>query len=265
MIEKIVSGGQTGADQAALDVALELDMPHGGWIEKGRKTENGILPEKYKLKEMATSDYYKPAEQTVVDSDGILIISHGKLKNGSAITLKLAKKHHRPWLHIDLNAMNAFKATKTVNSWIVQYNVKVLNVAGPQASKDPDIYKATKKILRSVIAFGIITTDMADSSQAAHRLPRTVEEAVDQLISEWPLKGKLKIASRKKEDLVYLHLSLGEYIRSRFELRSGNKELMKSCCSVSGKREIHEDEASELIMKEFWKKLQETHVLRVVK
>ena len=214
---------------------------------------------------MPASGYYKPAEQTVLDSDGILIISHGKLKNGSALTLKLAKKHHRPWLHIDLNGMNAFEAAKTANSWIVQYNIKILNVAGPQASKDPNIYKATQKILKGVIALGIITTDIPDSSQAVHQLPRTVEEAVDQLMSELPLKGKIKIASRKKEDLVYLHLSLGEYIRSKFELRSGNKELMESCCSVSGKREIHEDEASELIIKEFWKKLQETHVMRVVK
>jgi hypothetical protein len=265
MIERILSSGQTGVDQAALDVALELDIPHGGWIEKGRKTENGILPERYKLKEMATSDHYKPVEQNIIGSDGILIISHGKLKNGSALTLKLAKKHHRPWLHIDLNEINAFEAAKTVNSWIVQYKIKILNVAGPQVSEDPNIYKATKKILRAVIALGIITTDMADSSQAVHQLPRTVDEAVDQLTSELPLKGKTKIASRKKEDLVYLHLSLGEYIRSKFELRSGNTELMESCCSLSGKREIHEDEASELIIKEFWKTLQETHVLRVVK
>ena len=265
MIEKIISGGQTGVDQAALDVALELDIPHGGWIEKGRKTENGILPERYKLKEMPASGYYKPAEQTVLDSDGILIISHGKLKSGSALILKLAKKHQRPWLHIDLNGMNAFEAAKTVNAWIVQHNIKILNVAGTQASKDPDIYKATKIILRAVIALGIIKTDMPDSSQSVHQLPRTVEEAVDQLMSELPLKGKTKIAGRKEEDLVYLHLSLGEYIRSEFELRSGNKELMESCCSFSGKREIHEDEASELIIKEFWKKLQETHILRVVK
>ena len=59
MIEKIISGGQTGADQAALDVAIKLDIPHGGWIQKGRKTEAEILPAKYKLKEMATTSYRK--------------------------------------------------------------------------------------------------------------------------------------------------------------------------------------------------------------
>jgi len=265
VIKKIVSGGQTGVDQAALDVAIELDIPHGGWIQKGRNTENGILPERYRLMEMPTAGDCKSAEQIVLDSDGILIISHGKLKNGSALTLNLAKKHQRPWLHIDLNEINAFEAAKTVNSWIFQHNIKILNVTGPQASKDPDIYQATKKILRGVIALAIIETDMPDSSQDEHQLPRTVEEAVDQLISELPLKGKTKIASRKEEDLVYLHLSLGEYIRSKFGLRSGNKELMESCCSVSGKKGLHEDEASDLIIKEFWKTLQETHVLRVVK
>jgi hypothetical protein len=265
VIKKIVSGGQTGADQAALDVAIELDIPHGGWIQKGRKTENGILSERYKLKEVPISGDTMPAEKIVLASDGILIISHGKLENGSALTRNLARKHQRPWLHIDLNEINAFEAAKTVTSWIDQHSIKILNVTGPLASKDPEIYQATKKILRTVIALAIIKTDMPDSSRDEHQLPRTVEEAVDQLISELPLKGKTKIASKKEEDLVYLHLSLGEYIRSNFGLRSGNKELLESCCSASGKKELNEDKASELIIREFWKKLQETHVLRVVK
>jgi predicted Rossmann-fold nucleotide-binding protein len=79
MIKKIISGGQTGADQAALDVAIELGIPHGGWIPKGRKTEAGRLPEKYHLKEMPTAEYRKRTEQNVIDSDGTLIISHGEL------------------------------------------------------------------------------------------------------------------------------------------------------------------------------------------
>ena len=79
MIKKIISGGQTGADQAALDVAIESGIPHGGWIPKGRKTENGRLPDKYQLKEMATSSYPKRTEQNIIDSHGTLIISNGKL------------------------------------------------------------------------------------------------------------------------------------------------------------------------------------------
>jgi len=96
VIDKIISGGQTGADRAALDAAIELDIPHGGWIPKGRKTEDGGLPEKYHLKEMPTGSYAARTEQNVIDSDGTLIVSHGKLNGGSALTRRLAKKHKRP-------------------------------------------------------------------------------------------------------------------------------------------------------------------------
>ena len=83
MIEKIISGGQTGADQAALDAAIKYNFPHGGWIPKGRKTEDGRLPDEYKLKEMSTDSYKERTEQNVIDSDGTVIISHGDLTGGS--------------------------------------------------------------------------------------------------------------------------------------------------------------------------------------
>ena len=92
MIKKIISGGQTGADRAALDVAIKFIIPHGGWIPKGRITEEGPLPDKYKLQEMSTSSYPVRTEQNVIDSDGTLIISHGELTGGSAYTRKMAMK-----------------------------------------------------------------------------------------------------------------------------------------------------------------------------
>jgi len=88
MLQKIISGGQTGADRAALDFAIGFDIPHGGWIPKGRKTEDGVLPDKYKLKEMPTASYPKRTEKNVLDSDGTLILSHGKLTGGSALTVR---------------------------------------------------------------------------------------------------------------------------------------------------------------------------------
>ena len=77
MIEKIMSGGQTGADRAALDFALKFFKPHGGWVPKGRLTEDGPLPEKYQLREMPTTSYPARTEQNVIDSDGTLIFFHG--------------------------------------------------------------------------------------------------------------------------------------------------------------------------------------------
>lgn len=79
MIIKIISGGQTGADQGALDAAIELDIPHGGWVPKGRKTEASPLPAKYRLQEMPTASYKARTERNVVDSDGTAILSRGRL------------------------------------------------------------------------------------------------------------------------------------------------------------------------------------------
>ena len=100
IITKIISGGQTGTDQAALDFAIKHNILHGCWIQKGRKTEAGFLPEKYQLQKMPTTSYPKRTEQNILDSDGTLIFSRGTLTGGSALTHKLAKQHNRPWLHV---------------------------------------------------------------------------------------------------------------------------------------------------------------------
>jgi len=91
MLTKIISGGQTGADRAALDITIEFGILHFGWIPKSKKTEDGVLPDKYKLKEMPTASYPKRTVQNVLDSDGTLILSHGKLTGGSALTEKCPK------------------------------------------------------------------------------------------------------------------------------------------------------------------------------
>jgi hypothetical protein len=150
-LERIVSGGQTGADQAALDVAIELGIPHGGWVPKGRKTERGPLPAKYRLKEMPTDSYPKRTEQNVIDSQGTLIISHGELKEGSEYTKRMAVKHGKPWIHIDANKHSIEAAVEMIRTWINGNDIELLNVAGPPASKDPKIYTATKRILKAVM------------------------------------------------------------------------------------------------------------------
>ena len=151
MISKIISGGQTGVDQAALDVAIALGIPHGGWIPKGRKTENGALPDKYRLKEMPTSSYAKRTEQNVIDSEGTLIISLGPLTGGSELTHKTAMLHDRPCLHIDLGTLNTPQAVKTIRSWIIRHGIGILNIAGPRANENPGIYDMAAKTLRGVL------------------------------------------------------------------------------------------------------------------
>ena len=104
MIQKIISGGQTGADRAALDFAIKHNIPHGGWIPKGRKAEDGTLSEQYQLQEMPTGSYPARTEKNILDSDGTLIVSHGRLTGGSARTKEFAEQHRKPWVHIDRKA-----------------------------------------------------------------------------------------------------------------------------------------------------------------
>jgi hypothetical protein len=151
MIKRIISGGQTGVDRAALDVAIKLGIPHGGWVPKGGRAENGKLSSKYQLTEMSTPSYPKRTEKNILDSDGTLIISHGRLAGGSALTRKLAKKHGRPWVHVDLDKGSLSDAAGIVRAWIEQNDIEILNVAGPRASKDPSIYNSTVKILQDAL------------------------------------------------------------------------------------------------------------------
>ena len=95
MIKKIISGGQTGADRAALDFALKLGIPHGGWIPKGRIAEDGPLPEIYRLQEMPTDSYEARTEQNVLDSDGTLIVARGKLTGGTDYTRQMTLKQKK--------------------------------------------------------------------------------------------------------------------------------------------------------------------------
>lgn len=148
MLKKIISGGQTGVDQAALDAAIWLGIEHGGWIPKGRLTEDGPLPEAYQLTEMPTDSYTERTEKNVIESDGTLIISHGAPTGGTDFTRKMALKHGKQMLHLDLHLhKNLINAASLVSSWLEMSNIEILNVAGPRASKDPKIFMKALSVL----------------------------------------------------------------------------------------------------------------------
>jgi len=148
MVTRIISGGQTGADQAGLDAAIALGIPHGGWIPKGRLTEAGPLPERYNLTEMTTEDYLKRTKQNVLDSDGTVIFSHGDLKGGSKRTADFATELCKPFLHIDLNSTLPSESGELLAAWIKSHDISVLNVAGSRASKDPGIYDRVRIVMQ---------------------------------------------------------------------------------------------------------------------
>ena len=147
MLEKFISGGQTGADVAGLDVAIKHGIPHGGAIPKGRLTENGVLSAKYNLQEMTTKSYPKRTEKNVLDSDGTVILTHGILTGGSLLTQKKAIQHKKPVIHLDMNEVTVEKAADLLRDFIENNGIGILNVAGSRASKDPDIYTKTSLVL----------------------------------------------------------------------------------------------------------------------
>jgi len=147
---RIISGGQTGADQAALDAAIALHIPHGGWIPKGRKTEAGPLSSHYQLKEHPSPRYRDRTERNILSADATLICSHGPLSGGSSLTQALAIRHDRPFLHIDFSYEPPHEAAHRVEHWLAQIGPAILNVAGPRASHDPHIYQAVFQLISAI-------------------------------------------------------------------------------------------------------------------
>jgi hypothetical protein len=187
----------------------------------------------------------------------------------------MAIKHDRPWLHIDLSQMAAFQAAIAINQWILQNEIEILNVAGPRASKDPTVYKEASNILESAYYLGLAETSMSGAGNLKNLLrsqagppasaPRTVEEAVNRLLSNMPLKDKTTVANMSPVELPNLHLTLGGYILNNFGLLSGNQELMKSCRAKAKTVFQHDEDAVDIIIDSLWEKLQQTHKLRIIK
>ena len=101
---------------------------------------------------MPTDSYPKRTEQNVIDSDGTQIICHGALTGGSEYTRKMADKHDKPWIHVDTSRISVEAAVEFVRAWINGSQIKVLNVAGPRASKEPKIYTAVSRLLKGLLA-----------------------------------------------------------------------------------------------------------------
>ena len=274
MILKIISGGQTGVDRAALDAAIKMDIEHGGWIPKGRLTEEGPLPESYAMKETTSTDYAERTAKNVEDSDATLIIAQGKLTGGTALTLRLAKEKGRPWLHIDLEQQAAFQAAITISKWIASEKIETLNVAGPRASKDPQIYSKARKLLETIFYLELVHYDPASAgieftanatAGDTTPMPTTVPEAAERLISDLALKDQVMLANMAEIELGNLSASLGAYILNRFELDGSNSHLLESCRWDVGNLDLPAAEAAAVILRAAWKGLQETHKLRVIK
>jgi hypothetical protein len=136
-IKRIISGGQTGADRAALDWALTLGIPHGGWCPAGRICEDGVIPERYRLRELPETDYSARTRANVRESDATVIFSiRPQLTNGSLLTQKYAEELGKPCLHLHADE-GVVAAERRLGEFVKRHHVMVLNIAGPRASQEP--------------------------------------------------------------------------------------------------------------------------------
>ena len=142
-ILRVISGGQTGADRAALDAALACEIPHGGWCPRGRRAEDGVIPSRYVLRESSSTHYPVRTKANVAAADLTVIFSHGPLTGGSLLTQRLAQELRNPCVHVDLlRETEAFRALDQLSDLFPKFGPIILNVAGPRASTDPMIYQA---------------------------------------------------------------------------------------------------------------------------
>ena len=148
MITKVVSGGQTGVDRAALDVALERGVPCGGWCPKGRRAEDGTILPHYPVTETPSLEYAQRTEWNVRDADGTLILTRGPATGGSALTLAVARRLGKPYLILDLCGEPSPSA---LQAWADKNRITVLNIAGPRESTAPGIYEQARRFLHTAL------------------------------------------------------------------------------------------------------------------
>jgi Circularly permutated YpsA SLOG family len=147
-VRKIVSGGQTGVDRAALDAAIAMGIEHGGWCPRGRRAEDGAMDERYRLRETESRKYHVRTECNVRDSDGTLILFCGELSGGTEYTRKCARLHGKPHLAIDLAAAGRLRE---IREWLAEHAIETLNVAGPRESTAPGIYEQAFALLEALL------------------------------------------------------------------------------------------------------------------
>ena len=148
----LISGGQTGADRAALDWAIANRIAHGGWCPMGRLAEDGLINEKYGLRETPEAVYSQRTEWNVRDSDATVIVSRAaRLTSGSLLTMELAAAQRKPCLHLS-GLLDAPENARQMGVFLRKNEVGILNVAGPRASGEPEVAAFIQEIFNELLA-----------------------------------------------------------------------------------------------------------------
>ncbi|UWX58168.1 putative molybdenum carrier protein [Chlorobaculum sp. MV4-Y] len=147
-LSMIVSGGQAGVDRGALDAAIAAGFVHGGWCPRGRRAEDGVIPEKYRLVETPYSRYAVRTAWNVHDSDATLVLTSGPLAGGTKLTVEYARRYGRACMIVDLDGR---ADAGTVVEWIGANGIGVLNIAGPRESEKPGIGENARRFVLEII------------------------------------------------------------------------------------------------------------------
>ena len=150
MLKKIISGGLPGVERAALDVAIKLDIPHGGWTYKSRKTDDDKLPERYNVKEIENPSYFERLEKNIEDSEGTIILTYGQLISGSNAARDMAKKHNKPCLLIELNTCSHSQASSSIRKWMDNHGIEEIFFTGSKPIAAPNLHKEVILIIEGV-------------------------------------------------------------------------------------------------------------------
>lgn len=275
MIKKIMAGGQTGVERAALDAAIELDIPHGGWVPGEAAADTSTLPKGYELKIAARQNSGQTLEKNITDSDGTLVISQGLANLQLEFARELAAARQRPLLHIDLAQISGFRAAQAVAAWIQEFQVEILHVTGATDAHEAPLYARTLDLLQAAVYLTLTGTGTDSGPGGFVRAPRsrspggdwpqTVSDAIMKLNEEMSLRDRVTLANMSPGELKSLQLTLGRYIRDAYGLLSGNDALMRSCRFVARTKELNEHQAAAVIIEKLWARLASTHKLKRLK
>lgn len=148
---KIISGGQTGVDRAALDVALKHGIECGGWCPAGRLDEFGRIPDQYPLQELEAGGFTERTMQNVKDSDGTVVIYPGDRHGGTEQTVRFCVELKRPHKLIDASKLPTEDAAKLIAEFVGNNKISILNVAGPRQSEWPEGYDYASRAVESFL------------------------------------------------------------------------------------------------------------------
>ena len=150
MLKKIISGGQPGVEIAALDAAIQFDIPHAGWAYKGIKTEDGVLPEHYNVKGIDNPSFFERLEKNIIDSEGTVIVTHGQLSIGLKGVRGLAEKHKKRCLNLDLKECTINHAISSVRKWMDNHEIEVVYFTGPKPVGTSKVYRDVVLIIQGI-------------------------------------------------------------------------------------------------------------------